>query len=653
MAAFLAKIKLRFKAKKKKSKNVTRKIPVVKVEERKEGQVKSASDYKPAISKMYQDENGRPLNLTNLKKVAKTRRSLYLKIIIILLFLFGAATAGFFIFFGNNQYKEGDIVLTIEGPENLSSGDEAVYTIHYLNQGKSFLGQLELTLNYPDGFTFKEAIPEANNTYNQYWRLGDLGSGKSGQVEIKGQLMGEVGSVKNLEAKLSYKPSNFNSLFETRKSFATLINDSIIDLSIEGAKQAISDYETTYSIKYKNNSSEALEKIRIIATYPDGFTLISSVPERAEGNNLWQIERIEAGNEGEIQVKGKFSGEAGEMKEIKAQVGFLDAAGSFNPQVEKTILVLLINPELTLEMKINGQSEDIAVPVGETLTYYLKYKNNSDLEITDLELGANLDPDLLDWDTLEDDLGGEVLSGSIIWKKDELEKLESIKPGDEGEIVFKINVIDSINLQDSDDKNFEIENYFSASSASLSDLGGGGLAVESEKIGVKIISTLTLSCEARYYSEENEMLGSGPLPPEVGETTAYRVFWYLSNTTNEVTEAEIKTTLPEDVYWTGKDKSVSAGTLEFEPVSRTVKWSINRIPVGTGQVYSQLSASFEISVTPGVVDLGLIKILTDKTKATGIDSFTETDLTASCDSLTSDLRYDTYGQGKGIVVSGE
>ena len=179
------------------------------------------------------------------------------------------------------------------------------------------------------------------------------------------------------------------------------------------------------------------------------------------------------------------------------------------------------------------------------------------------------------------------------------------------------------------------------------------MTVESEEITVKIMSTLTLSCEARYYSEENEKLGSGPLPPEIGETTAYRIYWYLSNTTNEVTDVQVKASLPEDIYWTGKEKTISAGTLEFDPLTRIITWSINRVPVGTGQVYSQLSASFEVSATPGVVDLGLIKILTDKATVTGLDSFTEVDLTDFYDSLTSELTNDIYGQGKGIVVNSE
>ena len=639
-------------AKQKKSKNVTRKIPVVKVEERREDQVKSASDYKPAISKMYQDENGRPLNLTNLKKAGRTRFSLYLKIIVILLFLFGAAAAGFFIFFGETKYKEGDIVLVIEGPDKLSSGDEATYLIKYHNQGKSFLGNMELTLKYPEGFTFKRSVPEAGNVYNQYWRLGDLDAGKSGQVEIAGQLIGEVGSTKNLEAKLSYKPSNFNSLFEAKTSFATLIDDSIINLSIEAPKQAIIDQEMTYLIKYKNDSSKALEKVRIIATYPEGFALSSSTPEAHEDSNIWQIERIEAGNEGEIEIKGKISGSAGEMKEIKALAGLIDAAGNFSPQMEDLSLILLIYPELTLAVVINEEEEEeITARAGEALNFQLKYKNNSDLEITDLEITAVLDSEQLDWDALEDDLKGEVSEGSIIWKNDQLKKLESVKPGDEGEILFRIKIKESIKMVVSDDKNFKIEGFFRAYSASLADLGGDSLTAESEKITVKIATDLSLSCEGRYYSEEKEKLGTGPLPPEVGKTTTFRIFWYLSNTTNEAEEVQVKAALPEDVYWTGKNKYVSAGTLEFDPLTRIVTWSINRVPVGAGRFFSQLSASFEVSVTPGVVDLGLIKILTDKAAANGKDAFTETSLTSTCDSLTSELTDDIYGQGKGIVVA--
>lgn len=640
-------------ANKKKEKNTTRKIPVFKVEEKRDNQVKSFSDYKPAIAKMYQDEAGKPLDLTKLDKRKKSKKITYLKIIGLLLLLLAVSAAGFFVFFRDKKFKEGDVVLKISASENIASGEEATLTVQYLNQGQAFLGNLELSATYPDGFTYKNSEPEADNTYNQYWKLGDLGVGKAGEVKITGQIMGEVGSTKSFTAKLNYKPSNFNATFSTETSFSAVISSSIIGLEIEGAKNVILDTEVSYKIKYKNEATEALEKLRIIATYPEGFTPVSSNPAFSENKDTWQIDRLEAGNTGEIELKGKFSGEAGDLKELKIKVGLLDAEGKFSPQVEKSLLVLIISPELNLTEKINTLSSNQAVNLGDILTYDLRYKNNSDLEIKDLTLSMELDGKLFDLPSLADELKGKIKESTITWTKEQISGLASFKPADEGEITFKIKLKEKLTLSGSEDKNFKIMSKFKGKSVSLESLGGGALEVESNTITLSINSQADLEGEARYYSEENEALGAGPLPPQAGKTTTYRIFWYLTNTSNELNTVAATTTLPEDIYWTGQNKNVSAGDLNFNPATRQVTWSINKVPVGTGQILPQLSASFEISITPKVSDVGNVKILTDKTSLTATDSFTLASLTAFADSLTTDLKNDISAQGKGTVAASQ
>jgi hypothetical protein len=640
-------------ANKKKERNTTRKIPVFKVEEKRDNQVKSLSDYKPAIAKMYQDEAGKPLDLTKLDKRKKSKKITYLKIIGLLLLLFAVSLAGFFVFFRDKKFKEGDVVLKITASENIASGEEATLTVQYLNQGQAYLGNLELSVTYPDGFTYKNSEPEADNTYNQYWKLGNLGVGKAGEVKITGQIRGEVGSTKSFTAKLNYKPSNFNATFSTETSFSAVITSSIITLEIEGAKNVIPDKEVSYKIKYKNEASDALEKLRIIAAYPEGFTPASANPAFSENKDTWQIDRLEAGNSGEIELKGVFSGEAGDLKELKIKVGLINTEGEFSPQVEKSLLVLLISPELNLTEKINALAENQAVNLGDTLAYSLLYKNNSDLEIMDLSISMELDSKLLDLESLTDELKGKIKDNVITWNKEQISGLASFKPGEEGEIAFKIKLKDKLALAGSEDKNFQIMSKFKGKSVSLESLGGGALEVESNTIALSVNSQADLQAEARYYSEENEALGVGPLPPQAGKTTAYRIFWYLTNTSNELNTVKVVTTLPEDIYWTVQNKAVSAGDLTFDPVTRQVTWSINKVPVGTGQILPQLSASFEVSITPKESDVGNVKILTDKTSLTAADSFTLASLTASADSLTTDLKNDISAQGKGTVAASQ
>jgi hypothetical protein len=100
----------------------------------------------------------------------------------------------------------------------------------------------------------------------------------------------------------------------------------------------------------------------------------------------------------------------------------------------------------------------------------------------------------------------------------------------------------------------------------------------------------------------------------------------------------------------GNVTKVTAGTLSFDSTTRTVTWSINKLPAQVGQLIPELAANFSISVTPTSSDVGKLLILTGKSIGTGVDSFTGQTLAPSQDMITSDLVNDSLATGKGIVV---
>ena len=190
-------------------------------------------------------------------------------------------------------------------------------------------------------------------------------------------------------------------------------------------------------------------------------------------------------------------------------------------------------------------------------------------------------------------------------------------------------------------------------SKNVVDLEGTEIKSDAPPIEVRITTQVQLRPEARYTDDEYQPLGAGPVPPEAGITTTYQIQWYLSNASNEVTDAKITTTLPQNVFWKGGE--TGSGTLSFDPATREVAWTINRVPARSGLDLSGLSANFTVSITPKESEIGSAVILTEQTSLEALDGFTNQIIQKKFDVLTTDITTDPKyaGQGKVIAASAE
>lgn len=618
------------------------------------------------LVKIYQDDDGQPLNMTHLEKSNKKERrernprSKRILIIIIglLAVLLGVSLWGFFVFTGHNKFSGENLKVSLEMPAELVSGEEFTFTATISNKEKVGIKKAVLNLSYPDGFYFKSAEPVASNEFNNAWDLGNLRPGAGAKIRITGQLVGEVGSSKIFSSSLAYRPANFNSDFEEKASKLITISSSILSLETTAPTSIGTNSEFDLVIKYKNNAATPLEKVKLMLEAPEQFTFLSSTPQ-AQENNSWQFEKLEAGQEGEIKVHGLLKTPAGQMEEFKIKIGLLDSQDNFKLQQEKSALVLVINPDIELKVQINNQENLQKANWGDELNYIISYKNNGEVELKDaiitIELkgqnGQNEIVALLDYAGLTSNPKGKLNGNKLSWTSQEIEALKSLKPGASGQITFKVKLITNPTIQKSTDKNFEVISSSSLTSANTANLGNNGFNVKGNEITTKISSQLRLTAEGRYYSDEYEQLGSGPLPPTVGQKTTYRIYWYLTNSTNDLKDVEVSSTLPAGVTWTGVT-SVSAGeALSYDPATGKVIWRLNKIPANTGRLFSTLSAYFDLSVIPTIDQVGQYLNLTAKTNAKATDDFTTESLTVEKSEITSELPDDLKALGKGQVVA--
>ncbi|MBI5466505.1 MAG: hypothetical protein HY974_04410 [Candidatus Kerfeldbacteria bacterium] len=583
------------------------------------------------------------------------RRRLWLYAISILALLLGLALAGFFIFNNQGGGKFGEEAVKVEflGPAAAPSGQVVEYRLSYTNDQSVDLLNTEINLRYPGGFTFQEAAPQPAAADGTKFSLPRIAAHETGSITIRGQLVGEVGEEKTFGAVLTYEPDNFRAQFAKSVTVKTQIVASVVNVEVSGPTQLPADQTLLLTVTYRNSSANKLTGLVLRLTSPGGFELELPQLEPLSGsNNTWKLPDIEPRGEGKIELRGKFTEAA-----IAGNQGFRLAIGLVPPeakdltvQEEKIFNTTLIKSHLTLSLTANDVSLKSAVDLGQEVVYDLVYSNEGEVSFSDLVLVARLNPLFFDWTSLRDTADGVVdaQAGTITWTKDNLPALEALSAAGSGSLRFSLRTPAVLPAGVTSGPSFKAQLAVRAK-----QLVGDSLrevSAQSNEVETKVNTQFSLSVEGRYYTDQLVKLGSGPLPPKVGQTTTYVVFWRLSNSWSEVDNIEVNTTLPAGVIWTGQSTVTAGQKVTFNPNTREVRWQLNRLPPGAGVVLDKPEASFEVAVTPEEPDADKILVLTKTTTATGRDNFSGADLIATAKFITTDLDDDLGAQGKGVVV---
>lgn len=544
--------------------------------------------------------------------------------------------------------------LEVEVPTKLASGEVVAYIIRYGNRDRVALHDVQLSIRYPKGFTFTSSTPEPSAEYHDRWDLGSLVPGQDGRITLTGNVIGEVGAVLPFELTAQYQPSNFNSPFRNSTVFSSQITSSILDLVAEGPAEALPEQPVSYALTYQNTSERTLLDVEVQVTYPPGFIFSAAQPAPAKAtseqtNSRWRIASLEPMAKGSITITGGYGASAVPVgsrtpTELIAQIGFVDADGGFALQQERPVATAVIDPGLSLSLVINGKSTDSPVNLGETLNYSVVFKNIGTQILTDVDLSLTLDSPVLDLESFEDSHQGQREGSVIRWNKDQVAALARMQPLDEGTIDFTVKLREAKSL-----KGDQLTQPITSSVVGTV-AGINGKPFTAQVKGKPLVSTINTSldmdAQVRYFDDDNIAVGSGPLPPVVGQTTSYRVYWRLSNSLNEVTDVRVSTSLSAGVSWQGK-QYVSVGDLDYDAKSRTVTWTIPRIPAG--KTSEDVNLWFDIAVTPTSAQANRIVLLTTETTLSAKDTKTTAPISAFTRGSTSNLDDDPFGGGRGLV----
>ncbi|MFA4833435.1 MAG: hypothetical protein WC619_01135 [Patescibacteria group bacterium] len=608
-------------------------------EEAREGEIDES------LSEIYQDEKGDMVDVMKLN--IKKKRGFFFKMLNLIFFLAILAGVGYgfyyYIFRGGSDATALD--LSISAPEKVIAGEEFFSVLSYKNLSRADASQVRIEVTYPDNFIFLDSQPKAAEK-DSVWQFEKLATGENGEIKIKGKIVNGKETNNIILAKITYTPANFSSEFKKEASQTILVEDIGIDINFDYPSAVLVGQENEIAVKVRLKENNFLPQFKLTIDPLENMEIISAAvteaEEKKEGQNL-KIEKVRAGvynvseigaSEQEFKIKYKLSKKMADEQEIVMRFANLAEDDKTRSFLEKKIKIEVMKSDLNLTLIINGSKNDQAVNFGDQLNYSLVYNNKGETSMKDVVLMAVLESDFLNWKTLKEENNGREKGNSLTWTKEEIPALAELEPNKEGIIDFSIDIVSLEETQAMASRSFQIKSYVQFSIGNSEEFKEN-LDNRSNTIINKINSDLSLKEEVRYFSADNVPVGNGPLPPKVGETTSFKVYWTLGNNLHELNDAKVEVSLPEDVSWNNKNRT-SVGAINYDSDSRKVTWQIGRLPV---TVY-RADAEFNISITPADSDKNKIMVLLPEARVTAIDSETGGAITSTTKAKTTKLEDD-------------
>jgi len=606
------------------------------------------------LSEIYRDRRGELIDVKTLKiKRGRSGPARFFRKLLGLVFLVALAYGVYY--FINQRQDQSSVDLKITTPDKVDVGQAFSYQITYRNTGRFSLNKISLNLQYPDNFIFLESTPAPTDKSN--WQLPDLAPGADYTLEVKGQLINKTEAPNIINAQLVYTPANFSSEFKQSASANTLTADLGFDVETTYLNTALIGQIGEADLDFKNfnehlnfdnffleiaaPSNIAITDVQLASSTATSLAPLSSISPVALSltlnklsGNEWQISQVASSSLPQrLAVKYKVTDKTDDRQTIVLKLEQRTPDGRNLVFWEKSLDLDILKSDLSLILNVNGVTADQAVDFGQTLNYSLAYANHGASVLKDVNIRLDLQGAFFDWESLQDVNKGQIGNDSILWTKDQIPELAEVAPNQSGEIKLKVKVKDYGPSDLGQALSLSSQARFNLSSGASDDSKSSDR--QSNLIINKINSNFQLSEQIRYFDENNIPVGSGPLPPKVANQTSVRVYWTITNSLHELSDAQVSVVLPAYVNFAEKS-NVDTGSLIYDNAKHQVTWAIGRLPVSV----KTARATFDISLTPTSADLDKILVLSPGATANALDIETQGQITRHSEAKTTKLEDD-------------
>ncbi len=610
------------------------------------------NEIEQSLSEIYQDDDG---HLVDVQKIEKKKRlGVVFWFPFLIFWLALAIQLGWFYYQHSiNTTKTDQVRLSITADKDaVAAGEPFTYTATIINLAGIPLRQVRLKVSYPQNFVALAASPRpqiASSSANNEWLIQHLAGFASYKIKIKGALVGQVGQTNTILAQMTYAPGNFSSVFKKSASLDILVNEPGLDVSVDAPTVALLGEKNEISVSLAALADNFIIdscQLAVEAQPQDAVGFVSAPAGQANDfytrsslkPNVWHINKIAAAKQ-EVPIDFIVTDKNADKIDFNFIFTYFSEAGRPYQFLKKQASLTVMKSDLNLSLIINGSKNDQGINIGDQLHYSIFYANKGEASLKNVMIMAVIDGPV-DWSSLTDPAGGLVRAGTITWSKEQIPALALIAPDSEGEINFSLAVASSSSVGQS----AEIKSYAQYLISSSTKTAATSTDNRSNVIVNKINSRLDFVEKVLYFNEDNITLGSGPVPPSVGATTTYRVFWRLGGNIHELSRTKVSVKLPPYVHWADK-ANANVGNLDFAPAENSVVWSVGKLPV----IAQPITAEFDISLKPTEQDVDKILVLLPPAAASAIDTETDSEIKVLSPAKTSKLEDDEIAASDGRV----
>ncbi|MDP2630876.1 MAG: hypothetical protein Q8P56_05735 [Candidatus Uhrbacteria bacterium] len=497
-------------------------------------------------------------------------------------------------FFSRKPLSTSDpIDLTITAPSEAQPGQIIEYVVRYKNKSNTAFPSAELFVEYPKQFTVMMTDPETTNERKNFWNLGALAPGASADIHIQGIYQADARDVQTLSLSFQYEQSIYRSSFVVKRTVDVKIVELLSNrLRLEGPSSLRIGEQFTYTINYADFADLGdLEGVSLQVQIPQGLIVSDQKPAPNESGS-WTATLLESSLDplthvGTVTLKGVTSKPEPGRQRIIARLIKKKSDSETVVLFEKNTPVEILGGDLALGLMVNKQKTPHSVQLGAKVPVTISFENTGSLTYRDLVItitGKGALASLSQAETQD----GKKNTDSITWDKEAVKVLERLEPKAKGEISFSLPIIDSEDLKQMQFAPADLSFVFSVSAHSGKQESPDGVVTETVSDITGPTVTVPVLSDARIDAFTKKI----PIDEAVSQSgDGMRVYMSLENTLHEINAIRVQAVLPPGIEWIGIN-SRSAGDITYLAATRTVAWTLNKLPSSVHRI----DASFDVKV---------------------------------------------------------
>ncbi len=557
-----------------------------------------------------------------MSKVAQNKHNFVNKIFIasLVFFVVAAGIAAFVFLGGSNLVSSRNVDVQVSGPLSIPGGQEVSFDIDVVNNNNVDLNAASLLVEYPEGV--RSPLDFSKELGRERFDLGTIKSKESRRQNIKAVFFGEKDSLKQIKISLEYRVENSSALFYKEKVHEVSISSAPVIITPVYPKEVNSNQDISFNIEVASNSKDAIDNFLVKVEYPFGFVFKDATPKTSFGDNIWKFSNLKSGEKRTISFRGNIIGQNNEERVFKIDTGTAsenDERVIAVPLSQLMETILVKKPFIGLEVLVEGKDGDAALRGGSLASTELTLRNNLPSRLFNVSVEVALQGGAFNRLSVVPDSGGFFQSSNdtILWDKRSLPALADMGPGSDQRLSFRLSPLAYSSITSGAKP--EIEIVVKAKGERI--LESGSVEQVSALETRKIILATDISLSSQVARSIGNIENSGPIPPKVDIPTTYTVVWGIKNSFNQVSNVEVRATLPSYVKWTSL-YNPSSEAVSFNAVTNEVVWNAGSILPNTGFSSPEKQVYFQLEFLPSSSQIGQVPSILGASSLSGIDKVT-------------------------------